>query len=207
MTHTLNRRGLSETRPGEEVVVLCMVHRTEKAAMAEAMRKLVQTVLKHNPDNIMGAPWGLSDDDILNRAPGAGVITAVFNDREKATRLIKEIKSQNLGISVVLSALFKDTRAICEHCGLKEHTFNISLGIFGKTERLPDEDTLAITTQCGHGLISRHFVKNVVKKIKRGDITCEEGARLLIKPCFCGIGNPQRIERILNKMVQGESGE
>ncbi|MBW2559524.1 MAG: hypothetical protein JRE40_01580 [Deltaproteobacteria bacterium] len=204
MTHTLNRRGLSEERPGEEMVVLCMVHRTEKTAKAEAMKKMVQTVLRHNPHNIIGAPLGLSENDIIGMASVAGVVTAVFNDREEVTRLIEEVKSQGLGISVVLSGLFKDTKTVCEHCALKEHTFNISLGIFGKTDRLPNEDTLAITTQCGHGLISPFLVENIVKKIKKGDMTSEEGAELLIKPCVCGIGNSQRISRILNKIVQGD---
>ena len=116
--------------------------------------------------------------------------------------MVKEIKSQNLGISVVLSGLFEDTRAVCEYCGLKEHTFNISLGIFGQTQRLPNEDILAITTQCGHGLISPFLVENIVKRIKKGNMTAEEGAEILVKPCVCGIGNSQRISKILHKMVQ-----
>ena len=203
MTHTLNRRGLSEQRKGEEMVVLCMVHRREKAAKAEAMKKMVQIVLEHNPLNVIGAPLGFSKDEIISMASGAGVVTAVFNNIEEVKRLADEIKFQELGISVVLSGLFHDVRAVCEHCGLKEHTFHISLGIFGRTEKLPDQDTLEITTQCGHGLISPFLVENIVKKIKKGNITCEEGAQILIKPCVCGIGNPQRISKILGKMVQG----
>ncbi|MCJ7833389.1 MAG: hypothetical protein MUQ20_03275, partial [Deltaproteobacteria bacterium] len=33
---------------------------------------------------------------------------------------------------------------------------------------------------------------------------CPEGAQKLIKPCVCGIGNPQRIEKLLGKMTAGE---
>ena len=103
---------------------------------------------------------------------------------------------------MVLSGLFGDVREICKENDLKEHTFNISLGVFGKTEQLPDGKTLEITTQCGHGLISANFVKHVLKKIKKGKITSEEAAKLLIKPCLCGIGNPKRIANILEQKLE-----
>jgi hypothetical protein len=60
---------------------------------------------------------------------------------------------------------------------------------------------MEITTQCGHALISPHLVAAVVKKIRKGKMTVEEAARMLIKPCACGIGNTTRIERLLGEMV------
>jgi hypothetical protein len=54
------------------------------------------------------------------------------------------------------------------------------LGIFGKTEKLPDKKTLEITTQCGHALISPHLVEHIVKKMKKGKMTSAEGAKLLV---------------------------
>jgi len=201
MTHTLNRMGISEARPGEEIVVLCMAPRTQKAQKMEAMRKMAETVLKYEPDNIIGKPLGLEAEQIEMMAPMTGIITAVFNNKEDAEKLIEDIKSQDLGISVVLSGLFSDVRDICKCAGLKEHTYHISLGIFGRTDRLPDEKTLEITTQCGHSLISPLLVEAVVKKIRKGKMTCEEAAQLLIRPCACGIGNAQRIEKVLGEMV------
>lgn len=201
MTHTLNRTGLSEYRAGEEIIVLCMAHGPEKAQKMEAMNRMAETILKYKPDNILGRPLGLDDEQIASMAPMTGVITAVFNNKEDVEKLVEDIKSQKLGISVVLSALFSDVRDICKCAGLKEHTYNISLGVFGKTEKLPDKKTLEITTQCGHALISAHLVESVVKKIRKGKMTVEEAARMLIKPCACGIGNTRRIEKILNEMV------
>jgi hypothetical protein len=84
---------------------------------------------------------------------------------------------------------------------LKEHTYHISLGVFGKTDALPDEKTLEITTQCGHSLISAALVADVVQRVKKARLTLEEGAALLIKPCACGIGNTKRIEQILGEMT------
>jgi hypothetical protein len=201
MTHTLNRKGLSEARSGEEIVVLCMAQRKQKAEKAEAMQKLAHTVLKYKPDNFVGKPLGFDAESVEAMAPLTGVVTAVFTDKEVVWRLVEDIKSQRLGVSVVLSGLFKDVRDACKCTGLKEHTYHISLGIFGKTDHLPDENTLEITTQCGHSLVSPHLVDAAVKKIRKGKMTCEQAAQMLIKPCACGIGNPKRIEEILERMV------
>jgi hypothetical protein len=201
MTHTLNRRGLSEERPGEEIVFLCMIPAGERGKKSEEMLEMANTVLKYAPDNIIGAPIGLDEEGVRSLAKRGTIITAVFTNKDDVQKLIEEIKSKRLGISVVLSGLFQDVHEICDNNGLKEHTHNISLGIFGKTDRLPDEETLEIVTQCGHALISPHYVKQIVRKIRKGKMTSEEGARLLIKPCVCGIGNPQRIKTSLDLMA------
>jgi hypothetical protein len=203
MTHTLNRRGLSEDKPKEEVVVLFMVQQQEKNQKLERMVPIVETVLKYKPANIIGAPMGLDEEQVRKLVPRGGILTAVFNNQEDVRNLIAEIKEKKLGISMVLSGLFSDVRCLCQANDLKEHTYNVSLGIFGQTNKLPDHKTLEIITQCGHALISPHLVKDIVKKIKRGKMTPEEGAQMLIKPCVCGIGNPQRMERLLQDLAAG----
>ncbi len=200
MTHTLNRRGLSEAKPSEEIVVLFMVQRQEKEQKISGMVPILETVLKYKPANIIGAPMGLNEEQIRNLVPRGGIITAVFNNRDDVLKIIAEVKAKKLGISMVLSGLFSDVRCLCQANDLKEHTYNVSLGIFGKTKRLPDEKTLEIITQCGHALISPLLVKDIVRKIKRGKMTPEEGAKILIKPCVCGIGNPQRMEKLLTEI-------
>lgn len=202
MTHTLNRRGLSPERPGEEIVFLCMVHRKQKPEKAEDMKEMTRIILKHDPENIIGSPLGLGEDDIVGMSGNAGVVTAVFSDKDKALELVEEIKSRKLGISVVISALFDDVADICNQVGLVGHTHNIPLGIFGRTEMLPDEKTLEIATQCGHALVSPNLIKHVVRQIKREKMTSDQGAELLTKPCVCGIVNPERTRRLLEEMVQ-----
>lgn len=199
MTHTLNRRGLSEERPGEEILFLAMAHREERPQKAEAMRQIARLVLRYAPQNIIGAPLGFEPEAIIEMCERAGIVTAVFTKKEDVLELVRELKAQKLGVSVVLSALFKDVRDICQAAGLKEHTYNVSLGIFGKTERLPDEQTLRITTQCGHGLISPNLVDHITEKMNKGKVSSAEGAKLLVKPCVCGIGNPRRFEKLLDE--------
>lgn len=202
MTHTLNRKGLSENKPGEEIIFLAMVHQKNKRAQYEEMKKLAETVLKYNPDNMIGMPNGATAALIPRICAGSGIATAVFSNKNDVIKLIEDIKSKSLGISVVLSGLFADVRDVCKSTDLKEHTHNISLGIFGRTEKLPDEKILEITTQCGHALISPFHVEHIVSQIKKGKITPMEGAKRLIKPCVCGIGNAKRTANILNQMTE-----
>jgi hypothetical protein len=201
MTHSLNRTGLSEEHPGEDIVVLCMAHGPEKPQKMDSMRKAAEIILAHAPINAIGRPLGLDDESIKNVAPVTGIITAVFDSREEVDEIVREMKEQKLDVSVVLSGLFSDVHETCRCAGLKEHTYNISLGVHGRTEKLPDEKTLEITTQCGHALISPHLVAAVLKKIRKGKMTVEGAARMVIKPCACGIGNTTRIERLLGEMV------
>jgi hypothetical protein len=201
MTHTLNRTGLSEAHPGEEIVIVCMVHRAEKAQKMEEMREIARTVLGHEPENVIGKPLGFGAEEIEMMAPMTGIITAVFTNKDDALKVVKEIKAQKPGISVVLSGLFSDIGDICECAGLKEHTHHISLGVYGKTERLPDGKMLEITTQCGHSLVSSHLIDAVLKKIRKAKMTTEEAAMVLAKPCACGIVNTKRVKAMLEGMV------
>ena len=201
MTHTLNRTGLSEDRAGEEIVVLCMLHRAEKAQKMEEMKEIARTVLGHEPENVIGRPFGLGNETIEMMAPMTGIITAAFTSKDDALKVVKEIKSKDLGISVVLSGLFSDVHDICECAGLREHTHHISLGIHGKIERLPDSKTMEITTQCGHSLIASNLIAALLKKIRKGKMTTGEAAMLLAKPCACGIVNTKRVKEILEDMM------
>jgi hypothetical protein len=200
MTHTLNRTGLSEERSGEEIVFLAMAQAKIKDKKTEEMKQLAELVMKYKPSNFIAAPTGLTPEGLVKAAGRLSIITAVFHDRETVTKLVEEIKSKNLGISVVLSGLFSDVHQVCRRTGLKEHTHNISLGVFGRTEKLPEKDVLDITTQCGHALISPHYVEHLVKKINKGKMTSEEAAERLVKPCVCGIGNRSRIAKILDRI-------
>ncbi len=204
MTHTLNRTGLSEKRKGEEIVILCMIHYKLKEQKGNEMKEMARILMKYQPNNFIGSPLGLTEEQLIPMAAGVGVLTAVFTEKNDVVELIKEIKSKKLGISVVISALFSDVRDICKEASLTEHTYNCSVGVFGKTEKLPDELVMEITTQCGHGLISQHYVNDVVKRIRKGKLTPEEGADLLAKPCVCGIVNRKRTGEILSELAERE---
>lgn len=204
MTHSLHRKGLSVGKPGEEMVVLCMVHSEQKKDGADDLVRAAEILLNHSPANFIGSPLGFSDEDVISWVPGGGIFTAVYTDFQEVVEVVSEIRSEDLDISVTLSGLFDDVHKICSNTGLTEHTYNCSLGIHGEKEKLPDEKILEITTQCGHGLVSSSYVKHIAKKIEDGKMTISEGAKKITKPCVCGIVNPKRTEKILREIVQSE---
>ena len=201
MTHTLNRTGLKSHPSCKEYIFLCMIPAADKGKKTSEMVAICDILIKHNPLNMIGLPADLDEAGLYKMAQRSTILTAVFNDQATIEDVVKEIKEKDFGISVVLSGLFDDINTICQNTGACEHTHNISLGIFGKTDRLPDEKTLEITTQCGHALISSQYVDYIVKQIKKGKITSEEGMKKLVKPCVCGIANPERIKASLEEMT------
>jgi hypothetical protein len=99
----------------------------------------------------------------------------------------------------VVSGIYKTVDECLEEAGLKHHTANFSLSIWGKTEKLPDDEILEITTMCGHGMIATNLVKAMIEEVSAGRKTPDEAARVMAPNCTCGIFNPARTARLLAK--------
>jgi len=54
---------------------------------------------------------------------------------------------------------------------------------------------------CGHGMVTVKLIEDTVAKIKSGELTTENGAERLFKPCMCGIFNPKRAAELLTAMA------
>ena len=204
MTHTLNRIGIEPGQSSKEYIFLCMIPAADKGRKTSEMAEICKILIKHKPSNMIGLPSNLDEAGLIKMAERSTILTAVFIDQKAVEAVIKEIKNKEFGISIVVSGLFDEIHTVCQNTGTCEHTHNISLGVFGKTDRLPDKQTMEITTQCGHALISSHYVDHIVKQIKKGKLTCEEGMKKLVKPCVCGIANPDRIKASLEKMTSSD---
>jgi hypothetical protein len=132
---------------------------------------------------------------------GSFMIHAVFKDREGMEACLREIKEREFGLSVTVSGLHKEVGETCRNVGLTPHTVQYSLGVLGKTELLPDEKTLEITTMCGHAMVSPHLLSHLLQKIRRKKLSHREVALELSRQCECGIFNPDRAERLLREMA------
>ncbi|HHW19221.1 MAG TPA: hypothetical protein GXX30_10085 [Firmicutes bacterium] len=144
----------------------------------------------------------LSPEEIRSRISDKSRLRGVFTSREQVTKFLKIIKEKDLGISVVISGLLDEVLPAVKEAGLTPHTINFSLGVWGKKELLPSEDVLAVTTMCGHHMVSPRLVERLVKDIKRGRTTPEKAALRLAKLCPCGIFNQVRAEKLLRKMAE-----
>ncbi len=121
--------------------------------------------------------------------------------KEDLENIIKEALELDLGLSIMVQGILKDVEDCLLRLGLKPHTVHHSLGIWGKTEKLPEREILEITTMCGHGMTSPALVDKCVNDIIAGTTTPQKAARLLAKPCICGIFNPVRAETLLKELV------
>jgi hypothetical protein len=126
---------------------------------------------------------------------------AAFSDKEKLKNVLKEYKKQDYGISVVAGGLIDEIFAMCKEIGIKPHTILYSLGVWGKTELLPGEDHMKITTLCGHHMVSPAMIDHYVEMIKKGKISPEAASKKLAGPCVCGIFNTDRTVEVLKRMA------
>ena len=110
----------------------------------------------------------------------------------------------DLGISVTVSGPRAEVEKMCRDFGIKPHSANFSLDIWGRREKLPPEEILEFITMCGHGMISKALVVDTIERVKAGKMTPEEGAVRMGSPCVCGFFNPTRAIMALEKYVPKE---
>ena len=203
MTHTLHRRGTAESLSEDYVVLIIQAIGINEDGHIPKLQEFLRIALRHNPKNIgsvsMGGMIDKPEEVIANASK---IAHAVFDNKEAVTEVLEELKKADLGLSVVVSGIYENVDECLEKAGLKHHTANFSLGIWGKTEKLPGNDILEITTMCGHALVSPNLVKEMVKEIKAGTKTPEEAAKILMPQCACGVFNPARAAKLMAAMAK-----
>ena len=202
MTHTLHRRGSAESLSGDYVMMMIQAVGHNEEGHIPKVQEFLRIALRHNPVNIGSVSGGgmidKSEEVIANAAK---IGHAVFTNQEDVTAALKELKEADLGLSVIVSGIYEKVDACIEKAGLKHHTGNFSLGVWGKTEKLPGNDLLEVTTMCGHAMISPNLVKEMVKEIKAGTKTPEKAAKLLAPNCDCGVFNIKRAADLMKAMA------
>jgi hypothetical protein len=205
MTHTLHRRGDRESLKCDYIVFTMSAKGFNEEGSADKMRKFLQTLLDHKPvnygDMVTGNSYVKSQEEILGNVQSTSIVHGVFTAPEVVIEILKELREADLGMSVVVTGVHEDTEACCQESGVRKHTVENSLGIFGQIKKLPSEEILQLTTMCGHGMVPANLVEKIVIDIKRGKKTVREGAIELTRPCHCGIYNPIRAERLLKRLV------
>lgn len=204
MTHTLHRRGNAESLSVDYPMIMLRATGINEDGHVPKIQEFLRIALRHNAVNIGSVTGGGTPldraDEVIASAQGAG--QAVFDSQADLAAMLKELKEADLGISVTVSGIFEKVDECLQQAGLQHHTANFSLGIWGKTQKLPPEEILQVTTMCGHGMISSNIVRRMVKEIKSGAKTPEEAARLLAPACACGVFNTARAATLLKAMAE-----
>lgn len=201
MTHTLHRRGTAESLSQDYVMIMLKAVGFNDTDYIPKLQEFLRICLRHDPVNIgcetKGCMYEYPPEEII--ADTRGDTHAVFDNPRALAGALRDLKEADLGLSVVVSGIFETVDQCLEENGLKHHTANFSLGIWGKTEKLPGNDVLEITTMCGHAMIATNLAKAMIEEIRTGRKTPEEAARVLTPNCTCGIFNPARAAKLLAK--------
>ena len=206
MTHTLHRLGSADNLSNDFVVFAMSAKGVNEVGSAGKLRRFLDVALKYGPSNYGDMKTGNSlvhtRDEIADGIQDVSIVHAVFTDRDVVIALLRELREIDLGVSVVVSGLAASAADCCHAAGLRPHTVEYSLGVWGRTEKLPDPAVREITTMCGHGQVAFGLVARLVKEIERGKKSCAEAARELARPCVCGVFNIERAEALLREMAK-----
>lgn len=199
MTHSLHRVGTEDSLSRDFVVAALPAMGINNAGHEVKLQAFLRLALKHNPKNYgvgsYGNQFSQNGEDIIQHA--TGMAHSVFTDVADVTAFLKDLKAADLGVSVIVSGILDTVNKAVREAGLKRHTVNVSLGVWGNTKRLPPTEVMEITTMCGHGMISVNLVRKLLDDIRSGATTAEEAGKSLAAPCVCGIFNPARAAELL----------
>ena len=211
MTHTNHRQGTIESLSRGYVVFLYPARGINDEGAGLKAQEFLRLGYKHEPVNAGPSRTGdvfLSDPQrVLDRISRVGSAYVVFDDKDKVTAFVKDVVGADFGLSVIVSGLFSEVGDICREAGIKRHTAQCSLGVWGKIDRLPPAEILDITTMCGHSMISSNLVVRVTREARQGLISLKKAARILARPCSCGIFNPSRAEDLLRFVIGKGAGD
>jgi hypothetical protein len=199
MTHSLHRSGRFQEM--DYVWLLYHVRGVNDQNLVERLQQAIDIAEEAGTVNWGDVKTGtivsLSSEEIKTKLTEKSRIRGAFSSQGQVTQFLEKMREADLGLCVIIAGLLDKVFQSCGDAGLKPHTVNYSLGIFGKKELLPDSDTLALTTMCGHHMIPDGLVTEIRKKVRKKKISAEKAAIKLAGLCPCGIFNQERAARLL----------
>ncbi len=206
MSHTLHREGTVESLQGDYVVLSMAAQGLNVEGSGPKFRRYFEIARQFDPVNIgenrgTGSLAAFDYDTIVEKTKDGCVCLVVFDTPEKVIGFLRALKEEDLGLSVVVSGLMDQVKECCSQAGLKVHTVNLSLGVFGKREKLAGDREREITTMCGHGMITGAMVLYHVDRIRKGLETAQQAAHEVCKLCICGAFNPARGAKLFQAMA------
>ena len=203
MTHSLHRKGTRENL-SEDFTIYCKSSRGINDAGSSAKKKqFLEIALRHNAINAAVSSYGNrfvhTPEALFDNINDKRDVLVCCGRKKDAVNIIKEVLDADIGLSIMLQGLFEEVVECLEAAGLKPHTVHHSLGIWGRTEKLPPDEVLEVTTMCGHGIIAEKLVTGCIEDVRSGAKTPLEASMELARPCVCGIFNLARAEYLLQE--------
>jgi hypothetical protein len=214
MSHTLHRNGPKESFENDFCVVSRPAMGFNDNGAAPKLKRIMKILFDAGVSNSGSLTSkenmltkGFDQQKMIDRIEDNSPLNACFSNRDNLVKALKQLKEEDLGISVVVTGLRDRVESICREVGLTPHSVDISLGVFGKTELLPKPDAMYISSMCGHAMVSAGLVTQIRKAVEEGILSPEDGAKRLAKPCYCGVFNIQRAEIFLSEWQENNNKE
>jgi hypothetical protein len=207
MTHSLHRTGSIESLKDDLVFLSQPAMGINSAGAVEKFKRITDLLFEVGPANIGSYEagnvfTGITAEDIKKRLKENSRVRCAFDSKEKLKKVLAILKEEDLGICITVSGLIDEIRDVAREVGLNLHSINLSCGVHGHLERLPEPEIMEITTMCGHAMIGASMVRKMILDVKRGRRSMDDAVAELAKPCVCGIFNPVRARRLLQKLIR-----
>jgi hypothetical protein len=206
MTNTLHRQGTRESLSRDYVIFFQSAVGYNREGAGPKMQRFLRIALEEGAVNIGVNKLNLFtvDGDVEKMIAGAkdeSHATATFSDFEGIRRLVRKLKQEDHGLSLVISGLTDEVDEMLRAEGIVRHSIEHSIGILGQTERLPTLQILEFTSMCGHGCVSHNHARKMIDWTKLGKLKPRQAAAYLARPCSCGAFNIDRAEELLKKAI------
>jgi len=189
MTHSLHREGPLDLLEKEYVLFVYPARGFNYDGSEPKIRRLGEMLFHQGPANLLVTSLrrnmylAVSPEEILRSIKDGTKIFCVLEGREKIKDTLAKIKEMDEGISIVISGVIDRVREVTAELGINPHTINLSLGIHGRTDRLPPPDIRQFTTMCGHGMVSPNLIRDLIRRVKTGKLDLWGASLLAAAPC------------------------
>lgn len=206
MSHSLHRSGSIESQKHDFVWFMYQTKDVNDKNIKPKALTYIEAAEHQGSENWGDVKTGpitrFNSAEIKDKLTDKSRIRGVFTRRDQVVGFLKEIKEKDVGMSCVITGLISEVIPCCHEAGVKPHSANYSLGVWGNTGILPDADTLSITTMCGHHMIPPKFVNYIVEQVDKGKMDAGEGALKLSDFCYCGIFNQVRCADLIHDICE-----
>lgn len=223
MTNTLHRYSSAQSFADDYIVIAIPSRGKNDENAFPGLRRFLEMAIPFNPVNLGDARHGGAlrpckslnptvhwkrdslpiFEDVIKGLDTATSAAAVFDNSTSAENFVRAAVEADLGLSVNISTSIEQAERCCAAVGACRHSVGYSLGFEGKTERLPNEDVLTLSTMCGHGMVSASFAKKMIDWVKEGRRSPRHAASYLARFCSCGVFNTSRAARVLERARSG----
>ncbi|MDF7777642.1 hypothetical protein P1X14_20475 [Sphingomonas sp. AOB5] len=219
MTNTLHRYGTAESFVDDYIIFALPAKGVAQTGdPVPALKRFLEIALEYSPVNIGDATNGGSIrptehthalehfekrpttpdfQKVIDGIEAATTYSAVFATAEDAQAFVQRIAVEDLGLSINISSSIANALGCCKAAGLTRHSVGYSLGFEGIGDHVPNRHVLALSTMCGHGMISQSLAKKMIDFVKENRRSPDQVTAALSRFCSCGIFNPVRAKRII----------